>query len=120
MIQLSDATVGTQRLAINNSQQAEFGAATPSAPFTLNGHNILDPSNTALLAQDVAASSSLPRVTGSVFVAALGVTVSYIYGIVGYGSTSGNQNVQVMNGYSNGMDFYNSDVYPHTVTYSAF
>ena len=64
---LSDSTSGTQRFAVDNSQNTELGSATPSAELSVNGHPIL---HGTVLAATVAAPVSMARTTGGLSLAA--------------------------------------------------
>jgi hypothetical protein len=74
-IQLSDATVGTQRLAISNAIQVELGSATPVAPLSVNGNVVFDGTQ---LGSSTVPSNALQRTAGSVYCdgSTLSVTVS--------------------------------------------
>jgi hypothetical protein len=83
---MTDATTGTQRFAVNNSQQTELGSATPSAELSVNGRSILSGS---VLAQGVVAPAAMPRITGSVTLS-LGNTATVSLGSgAGFASING-------------------------------
>ncbi len=62
MFTMTDTTAGTQRFAADNSQHIEIGRGTPSAELSVNGKAIL---TGRVLAQSVAAPSSMARIVGS-------------------------------------------------------
>ena len=67
MFHLNDSTAGAQRMAVDNSYNAEIGPATPTHPLTVNGSAIITSSSG--LAQSAVAPSAMPRIVGSLTLA---------------------------------------------------
>jgi hypothetical protein len=113
---LTDATAASQRLAVDNSGNTEFGSATPTAPLTFMGRMTMSGSN---LAQELALSQAMPRTTGSVTLADSTTTaIVSVPGAAGFGSVDGDG--EIFNTAGGNFQFFTRNSSSTTLGYSIF
>ncbi len=111
----TDATANTKRMSFSNSNYAEMGSGTPSAPLSVNGVAFF---NGSTLTQNRVPTNSIVRLTGSI--AGANVASSYTVstsGAINFGSVSNggfiyevtNNNFQI--GASSGASSYSYSVF---------
>ena len=114
---ISDSTVSTQRLAVDNSSNVEFGSATPSSSLSVQGRQILSGSD---LAQLVASPPAMTRVTGAVVVGGGATTIVSCPTAFGIGTINGGGGVVGFNSALNQFEIYSYETSSTTLEYGVF